>query len=145
MNATLRKFGYPNSILMDYEHWCVLMRPLQVTLGSLVLCAKSEATAFAELPLEAFAELHACTRDIEQVLGGFCAFDKINYLALMMVDPNVHFHVLPRYQRVQMFGDTEFPDSAWPGPPDLKNITALSKDTQAALQSALVDAFKKLV
>ena len=27
----------------------------------------------------------------------FCAYERINYLMLMMVDPHVHFHVIPRY------------------------------------------------
>ena len=40
MNATLTKFGYPGTLLHESEHWCVLMRPQQVTLGALVLAAR---------------------------------------------------------------------------------------------------------
>ena len=35
MNETARKFGYPASMVGDYDHWLVLLRPAQVTLGSL--------------------------------------------------------------------------------------------------------------
>ena len=56
MNATIEKFGYPATLLREFEHWLVLLRPAQVTLGSLVLAAKSDATAYRELPREAFAE-----------------------------------------------------------------------------------------
>ena len=42
-NETMRKFGYPDTLIREYEHWVVLLRPAQVTLGSLVLAAKSDA------------------------------------------------------------------------------------------------------
>ena len=38
---------------------------------------------------------------------------------LMMVDPDVHFHVLPRYEKARSFGGVSFVDRAWPGPPDV--------------------------
>ena len=42
MNPTIEKFGYPTTLIREYEHWLVLLRPEQVTLGSLVLAAKSD-------------------------------------------------------------------------------------------------------
>jgi len=56
-NETMRKFGYPDSLVREYQNWVVLLRPGQVTLGSLVLAAKSDATAFGSLPAGAYAEL----------------------------------------------------------------------------------------
>jgi diadenosine tetraphosphate (Ap4A) HIT family hydrolase len=114
MNATMQKFGYPGSLVKEHHHWCVLLRPQQVTLGSLVLAAKSEATAFSDLPPTAFAELSIVVTDIEQSLRRFNPYDRINYLMLMMVDPHVHMHVLPRYARPQFFDATEFPMPAGP-------------------------------
>ena len=54
-NWRRRKFGHPDSLLRDFDHWVVLLRPGQVTLGSLVLAAKSDAMAFGALPPEAHA------------------------------------------------------------------------------------------
>ena len=34
---TLLKFNYPQTLLREYQHWAVLLRPKQVTVGSLVL------------------------------------------------------------------------------------------------------------
>ena len=45
---------------------------------------------------------------------------------LMMVDPNVHFHVLPRYSGVREWQDIQFEDHGWPGPPQLKLVVELS-------------------
>lgn len=141
MHQTLEKFGYPATLLKEFEHWCVLLRPSQVTLGALVLIAKSDATSMATLPPMAFAELHACCTTIDSALRQFRSFDKLNYLALMMVDPQVHFHVLPRYAKDQEFDGISFKDAAWPGPPDLKSSTVISDTTRSTLQKALSLAF----
>ncbi len=50
MNETIRRFGHPATLVAEQEHWVVLLRPQQPTAGSLVLAAKSGATAFADLP-----------------------------------------------------------------------------------------------
>jgi diadenosine tetraphosphate (Ap4A) HIT family hydrolase len=141
MHQTLVKFDYPKSLLKEFTHWYVLLRPAQATLGALVLVAKSEVTALADLPPAAFAELHTCCNSIEKALRQFRPFDKLNYLALMMVDPQVHFHVLPRYRERQEFEGVVFNDQAWPGPPDLKAVTALNAETHEALLQALRLAF----
>ena len=97
MNETLRKFGWPATLVTEFEHWVVLARPAQPTLGSLVLAAKSEVTAFGDLPAAAHAELAKATAAIERALGKAVSYSKLNYLMRMMVDPHVHFHVIPRY------------------------------------------------
>jgi diadenosine tetraphosphate (Ap4A) HIT family hydrolase len=145
MHATLIKFGYPETLLMDFKHWCVLRRPAQVTLGALVLVAKHDATALGDLPPEAHAELKTCTSILEHALRKFRPYDKLNYLALMMVDPHVHFHVLPRYASEQQFGGVSFPDTGWPGVPDLKHATELDAETTHLLHTSLLDAFRQLV
>ena len=119
MNDTLIKFGYPNSVIKSYQHWSVLLRPQQVTLGSLVLGAHSEANAFGELSDEIMAELPVVIKNIEQTLSCCFNYDKLNYLMLMMVDPHVHFHVIPRYSSIREFGTYEAEDVTWPGPPNL--------------------------
>jgi len=49
VNETMAKFGYPQSCLAEYDHWVVLLRPQQVTLGALILACREEATAFAQI------------------------------------------------------------------------------------------------
>lgn len=143
VHATLKKFGYPVSLLHDTEHWCVLLRPQQVTLGSLVLCAKSNVGTLGELGTDAFAELGQVTTRIEKALNSFRPYDKINYLALMMVDPHVHFHVLPRYGQAQEYGGVSFADVGWPGVPDLKSGTAMEDALRLRLYAELLDAFRR--
>ena len=141
MNGTLSKFGYPTSSVKDYDHWSILLRPQQVTLGSLVLASRSEATSFGSLSAAAYAELGTVTADIERHLHRTFAYDKINYLALMMVDPHVHMHVLPRYAVPRTFDNVEFVDGTWPGPPDIKAKVAIPETVHAHLLWTLQQRF----
>ena len=119
VNQTADRFGFPGSLVRAYDHWVVLLRQQQITLGSLVMCAKSDATAFSALPAEAFAEMHGVIGDIEAALGRAVEYEKINYLMLMMVDPNVHFHVFPRYSGARSACDITLADQGWPAAPKL--------------------------
>ena len=137
MNPTIEKFGWPGSLVREFAHWVVLVRPAQVTLGALVVAAKSDATAYGQLPREAFAEQAEAVAAIERALRAFSNFERINYLMLMMVDPNVHFHVIPRYSDARRWMDVEFPDAGWPGPPQLGSAVALSAEQLRAMAAEL--------
>ena len=138
MNPTMKKFGYPDTLVKEYKNWVLLLRPQQVTLGALVLICKNEATAFSEISPEAFVELKEITAAIELHLKGCFSYDKINYLMLMMIDPDVHFHVLPRYAGPRLFEQAEFNDPGWPGPPDLSR----SNEGGEALQRNILQTLR---
>ena len=137
MNPTIVKFGYPATLLRELEHWVILLRPAQVTLGSLVLAAKSDATAYGALPRAAFAEQADAVALVERALAEFTRYERINYMMLMMVDPNVHFHVIPRYSEPRNWNGMEFPDAGWPGPPQLGGAIQLSDAQIGALAGEL--------
>ena len=137
MNATIKKFGYPATLVRDYRHWVLLVRPAQVTAGTLILAAKGDATAYGDLPIDAFTEQGSIVAELEQMLRRVIKMDKINYLILMMVDPHVHFHIFPRYRGTRSFAGLVLTDHGWPGPPDLKSAVELDS---AAIGQA-VEAF----
>ena len=126
MNDTILRFGYPATLIAEYVHWVVLLRPAQPTLGSLILAAKGEATSFGELPQAAFEELQRAVADIEAALSSAVRFEKINYLMLMMVDPNVHFHVVPRYDGERSACGMTVQDAGWPKVPALGEAVELA-------------------
>ncbi|HRQ05182.1 MAG TPA: HIT family protein [Nitrosomonas halophila] len=124
-NDTMRKFGAPETIIHQYAHWSVQLRPAQLTLGALVLVAHEPVHAFSALGPASFAELQEITGQIESALNKAFQNDKVNYLMLMMVDPDVHFHVIPRYAQPRLFDGKTFVDAGWPGVPDFgkTNVT----------------------
>ena len=141
MTATSEKFGWPATLIAEFDHWLVLLRPAQPTLGSLVLAARSDATAFAELPGEAHAELKRVTGAIEAALARFTGYARLNYLMLMMVDPHVHFHVIPRYEGAREWGGVAFPDAGWPALPQLGEAVKLEPAQREALVAELKALF----
>ena len=143
VHETMAKFGYPDTAVSDYAHWAVLVRVKQVTLGSLVLVCKEPAEAFSEVSRAALTELHDVTSDLESALSDAFSFDRINYLMLMMVDPHVHFHVIPRYAAPRELDGERFEDDAWPGPPDLKRARDLDARERERLIALLRDRWPK--
>lgn len=140
-NDTMLKFQYPLSLVKEYGNWVVLVRPKQATLGALVLACKESAQAFSAISPAAFAELPRVIGDIEKGLKAFRPYEKINYLMLMMVDKEVHYHVLPRYGAEQAFEGRGFQDSGWPALPDLASGPELAGDELAQLTAALQSAW----
>ncbi|ATI78970.1 HIT family protein [Sphingobium yanoikuyae] len=141
MNATIAKFGWPATLVAEFDHWVVLLRPAQPTLGSLVLAAKSDATAFGDLPGAAHAELKTVTAAIEAALTRAVDYAKINYLMLMMVDPHVHFHVIPRYDGERSAAGLTITDAGWPGQPDLGSAVKIDSEADTALRDWLKGHF----
>ncbi|HEX9447241.1 MAG TPA: HIT family protein [Dongiaceae bacterium] len=137
-NATATKFGYPGTLIANYQHWLVLARPQQPVLGATVLLCRDDARAFSQISPSAFTELSQVTRDLEVALKAAFQPDKLNYVMLMMVDPDVHFHVLPRYQDVRQFGGVEYKDAFWPRPVDLTQPAS----TEVSVTEAVRDRLK---
>ncbi len=137
-NDTMRKFGAPQSTIRQYQHWSVLLRPAQATLGAMVLVAHDPAQAFSELSPGSFTELHQVTTHIETALEKAFNNDKLNYLMLMMVDPDVHFHVIPRYSETKHFGDVEFIDAGWPAVPNLAQVNQTDTTSNQLIMDQLI-------
>lgn len=137
MNQTIEKFGYPDTLIREYEHWVLLLRPAQATLGALILACKDEATRFSDITPEAFTEMGQAVGDIERALSTLFDYQKLNYLMLMMVDPDVHYHVLPRYESDQTYAGVTFTDPGWPGPPNVGHDNGADADVKAQLIAAL--------
>ena len=137
MNPTLARFEYPKALVQEYEHWVVLFRPIQVTPLSCVIAARAEVTSLGALDAAAGAELPRVIRDYEASVGHLLPAEKFNYLALMMVDPNPHFHAIPRYPRPIVVGTHPFTDTAYPKPPDITVGMHLDAPTLEAWRARL--------
>lgn len=137
VSATARKFGYPQTLIAETRDWQVLLRPQQVTLGSLVLICREPVTAFGDVSPQALEGLHPVLKHTERMLQDMVNYQKINYLMLMMVDPDVHFHVFPRYEGAREYHGQKLSDAGWPGPPRLDSGIALPVNLQETLAAGL--------
>ncbi len=141
INDTIKKFGYPETLVKDYDHWLVLLRPAQVTLGSLIVAAKSDAEDFGALSADHFTELKTVTAEISAALAALVSHQKLNWLMLMMVDPHVHFHLIPRYEGEREWMGQNFKDKSWPGPPALGDAVKLSDNQIPAMATWVKSGF----
>lgn len=137
MNETFAKFGWPDTRIAETEHWAVMLRPEQPTLGALVLGCKLPVRSFGQVGEAGMADLARATAGVETMLAAAIGYEKINYLMLMMVDPDVHFHVLPRYDGTRQAEGLALPDAGWPGPPQLGGGRKLTDDEITALRRRL--------
>ena len=142
-NATETKFGDPATRIAQTSHWTVLLRPKQPTLASLALVCREPVTAFSDLSPGAYADLRGVVRRIERALREVVKYERINYLMLMMVDPDVHFHVIPRYDGARHFQGQDYVDAGWPGPPRLDVAVEPDAGARDALIAALHDAWDR--
>ena len=140
-NPTALAFGYPGSKIAETDHWLILLRPKQPTFGSLVLVCKEAVEAFSEVSPAAFADLRVAVAGIERLLKAQVDYEKINYLMLMMVDKDVHFHVLPRYEGARTYEGQSFPDAGWPAAPALGAAVELSAEDVARLAQRFAQAW----
>lgn len=117
------KFRVAELHLAETGGWDLSLRPGQLTLGAMVLSLRSGAMAFDTVTPAEGAGMAAGFALAERLAKGALGARRINVLCLMMQDPIVHFHVLPRYDApVARFG-RDWIDADWPGPPTVAPCT----------------------
>lgn len=119
MQKFIEKFKVNEFLLAKVGAWNISLRPAQVTLGSLILSLDRECPNLSSLTPKEGEELSSAFVVIEKVLSKTFKPEKINYLVLMMVDNQVHFHVIPRYSSIRDFEEIGYEDINWPKPPDV--------------------------
>lgn len=143
-SSTLITFNYPKSLIKSYQYWHLLLRPGQTTIGSLVLVCNEDVSRYSDICRDAAIEHHKIVQHIEHVLQHRFANDKINHIMLMMVDPAVHFHIIPRYQNSVTFCGNKFYDHSWPAPPDLTHALEINDTFRDELLKTLQLDFSKV-
>lgn len=101
------------------QFWEWSVRPTQCTLGAGIISLKRYSDSFSDVRSNEFEDLKAVVSITECTLKATFEYEKINYLMLMMVDPHIHFHVVPRYSgSINRFEQT-WSDLGWPKVPVL--------------------------
>ncbi|MBM3549297.1 MAG: HIT family protein [Alphaproteobacteria bacterium] len=135
-----QKFRIPAYTVREYQHWVWSLRPVHTTIGCGVLSLRRYCPHFGEMTPDEGAELAYVAKELEAKLKAAFQFDKINYLMLMMLDPHVHFHVIPRYATPREFGGIAWTDEAWPKPPNSAAGRDLSESEAKAIVAHVLGA-----
>lgn len=135
------KFKIEQLLIATHAGWRISLRPSQTTLGSLVVSCRSGTPRVESLDEEAQASLGVVLAVCDRVLRQTYDCELVNYLALMLVDPIVHFHVIPRYSGpAERFG-MKWTDADWPKPPALGDANPVSEAVLGAIASELQPPF----
>jgi diadenosine tetraphosphate (Ap4A) HIT family hydrolase len=110
----VQRFRPESTRLSTRQHWEILLRPTQVTLGSMILLPNRPVEDFGHIEPPMASELFQSIDTAQSVLRAVFNPDKFNLIAAMMKDPFVHFHLIPRYSTPRKFSGYEWTDDAWP-------------------------------
>lgn len=129
-------------LIKEFEHWVVLFRERQVTIGSVIIMSKElDKESLGEVSANAWSEFGEVSAFVEHMITKAFGAKKFNYLALMMFDPEVHFHVIPRYSVPVNFMGREFIDPDWPGATK-KIAMDLDEETLSAIKNKLLSTIE---
>lgn len=115
----LKKFNVNNNILLKTKYWSWILRESHPTLGSTVLMINRECYELNELTSEEILDYHRIVKVIEETLKSLFEYSQINYFQLMMLDRNLHIHIIPRYSQDKYYENEKWADENYPGLPDL--------------------------
>lgn len=110
------KFNTKENLIKEYNFWNVLIRKNHTKLGACVVVTKRHIERFSDTTEEEIIEFGKIVKDLENALKKSFNYDKINWLMLMMKDPHVHFHVMPRYNEPRNFAGIEWKDEGGTNP-----------------------------
>ncbi|MDO8599758.1 MAG: HIT family protein [bacterium] len=137
----LTGFGYPDTLVHEYDHWVVLAAPRQLTLGAMLVVCRDGTTTLGAVSDESWNEFPRVIRAIEATVHRLFQHDRMNVLFLMMAVPEVHAAIIPRYAKSRVFNGTTFTDPGWPRKPDLDAAHDLDPKIHSELVHTLRGAF----
>ena len=107
-------FHPEDTLVKEFNHWVILVRENQLTLGDCYFVLKRETPHFGDMTVDEGAELGSVLKWYEKRCTELYGAEKFNYITAMMRDTFVHFHAFPRYSKpVERFG-RKWTDELWP-------------------------------
>jgi len=108
--------GY-GKLIAEKTYWIIFLAPSQRYLGTCVIAIKRHCSALSELKKEEWMEFSRIVREMEFVLDGIFKPTLFNWscfknAAYRVKNPNpeVHWHLIPRYDREVEFEGIKFKD-----------------------------------
>ena len=131
----------PRGIIGETELWTLVLNTDQSLLGRCFLALKRPETDVTALTDDELRDLWAAARRVRAALGKLWAPDHFNYAFLMNVEPQAHFHIIPRYRDRREFLGGTYVDPGFGGHYTVGPERILSDDAYAGVIDALRRAF----
>jgi diadenosine tetraphosphate (Ap4A) HIT family hydrolase len=102
----------------------------------MILLCTEDAHELWDVSIDTLKELPIILRFIDERLRPKLAYHRLNYFRMGNVDPEMHFHLMPRYEGERTLCGITIPDRGWPKGPDL-TVTLLDEAAHARLLKTL--------
>ena len=122
------KFRVTELQIVNTGAWTWSVRPAQPTLGAGIISLNRYALKLSEVTPGEMADLCGLISTLEHAVKEAFNYDIMNYLMLMMVDHQVHYHVIPRYDGPREFSNLQWLDNGWPALPVLPDAQYKGQD-----------------
>ena len=122
------KFAPGESVVKRLEHWHVVVRGKQATLGDVTFVLRRTVSSLGEVTRDEMGELPEAIRWFEGAVDALFAPDRIDYSVMLTHDPHVHLDAFPRYSRAVERYDRTWTDAQWPDQVAGRDIETLSRD-----------------
>lgn len=110
-------FDEKNDLIKEYQHWKLLVKNRNVSLGKCVAITKQHHESLSEISPAEMVELVQVAKEIERALKKSFSYDKICWLMLMMKERHhTHFNIIPRYKTPREFAGIKWIDDFDPDP-----------------------------
>lgn len=133
------KFRTNELKILEKGSWSWSVRPSQPTLGAGILSLNRYALHLSDVTPEEMSDLGELIGCLEKAIRNSFNYNIMNYLMLMMVDHQVHYHVIPRYSGIKEFAGLKWVDNGWPALPLLGES---QHDNEAGTLEAIQDTLK---
>ena len=117
-----KKFQIDTLTIFETEYWCWSLRPIQSTLGAGILSLKRAETQLSKITEAESTDFVNIVRVIENTLTKTFSYQRINYLMLMMIDFQVHYHIIPRYDKDVFYLGRNWKDEDYPKLPTISGV-----------------------
>jgi diadenosine tetraphosphate (Ap4A) HIT family hydrolase len=103
----------PQTVIRQGATWTMAVNRNQNLLGKTMLVLERPCPAVVDLLPTEWAELHGELRELARALERCFVPDHVNFAFLMNEGPQVHLHVIPRYQSERIWNGQVFEDPHW--------------------------------
>lgn len=114
-------FDDPRYIIKRGKYFTIIFRERMTTLGNCIFASNRRCPHMGQLKPEEMAEFATLARWYERKIKKLYGASRFNYVAFMMYDKFVHFHVIPRYEKPVLKYGIVWEDLDWPKMCKMKN------------------------
>lgn len=127
----------PRFLIAESTRWALCLNESQDLLGRCYALLRRPETDALALTDDETVELWTLARAARAALTALWEPDHFNFAFLMNVDPQVHFHILPRYRYKREFAGGTFVDPTFGGHYNVSPSRTLEDAGYDAVLSAL--------